>query len=510
MNHAIAQHARLRWAVFAVALSSFMTGCGLDNFFDPSRTGNFEPMPTTIPVLARLDTIETEADLWGETTGVLPTDLMPGDLSYELAPGDLVTVQIFELYTLNQWTISTRRIDAGGFFRVPEIGDVPAAGMTPQEFEEEVIRRLEADVMEDPLVDIVVEEGGGLHYTIYGYVASPGLFTLRSPDLRLIEAIAIAGGISPVTQTVYVIREVPLSEDIKPSFDRLRPGQNGGDDRPGDTPDPVDIEELIEQLEDSPGAVSPSSFSSSSRSVDPMRGMDPPMPVALSYQDDDSGGSMNEQVDVDQLTPGGETAAGSPGHTFIYVEERGEWVRTRIPPGTVVETGVADDAEPELIVERIIEIPYQRLSHGDSSYNIIIRPGDRIYIDGPSTGVVYIDGEIARAGVYNLPSTGKLTLSRLVAAAGGLGPLAIPSRVDLTRVVGDAREATIRLDLGGIRQRNEPDVYLQPDDHIIIGTDFWATPLAVFRNGLRMTYGFGFVLDRNFSTDVFGPIDLDR
>ena len=55
----------------------------------------------------------------------------------------------------------------------------------------------------------------------------------------------------------------------------------------------------------------------------------------------------------------------------------------------------------------------------------------------PPIGVVYVDGEILRPGVYNLPASGRLTLSRLVAAAGGLGSLAIPERVDLTRVVGE-------------------------------------------------------------------------
>ena len=73
-----------------------------------------------------------------------------------------------------------------------------------------------------------------------------------------------------------------------------------------------------------------------------------------------------------------------------------------------------------------------------------------------------------------------------------------------TRVVADGREATVRLDLKAIRNRTEPDLYLKPDDHIIIGTNFWAFPLAVLRNGLRATYGYGFILDRNFGNDVFG------
>jgi protein involved in polysaccharide export with SLBB domain len=92
-----------------------------------------------------------------------------------------------------------------------------------------------------------------------------------------------------------------------------------------------------------------------------------------------------------------------------------------------------------------------------------------------------------------------------VSAAGGLSPTAIPNRVDLVRVIGKDREATIRVDLAAIRNRSEPDIYMRPDDHVIIGTNLIATPLAVIRNGFRMTYGFGFLLDRNFGNDVFGP-----
>ena len=155
---------------------------------------------------------------------------------------------------------------------------------------------------------------------------------------------------------------------------------------------------------------------------------------------------------------------------------------------------------------RIIEVDFQALIKGDPNLDVVIRPGDRVYVEPPDTGLLYIDGEINRIGVYNLEnSNGRLTLSRFVSAAGGLSPTAIPNRVDLVRVVGKDREATIRVDLAAIRNRAEPDIYMQADDHVIIGTNFYATPLAVIRNGFRMTYGFGFLLDRNFGNDVFGP-----
>jgi hypothetical protein len=62
----------------------------------------------------------------------------------------------------------------------------------------------------------------------------------------------------------------------------------------------------------------------------------------------------------------------------------------------------------------------------------------------------------------------------------------------------------VRVNLKAIRNRGEPDIFMRPDDHLIIGTNFFATPLAVIRNGFRMSYGFGFLLDRNFGNDVFG------
>jgi polysaccharide export outer membrane protein len=184
------------------------------------------------------------------------------------------------------------------------------------------------------------------------------------------------------------------------------------------------------------------------------------------------------------------------------VEERGEWVRVAAEERQAAEAAAV--GEPPLYVERIIEIPYERLERGESKYNIIVRPSDRIFVEPPESGLVYIEGQIVRPGPYALPANSKLTLSRLVATAGGLGQLAIPEKVDLIRMVGDNREAAIRVNLGAIRHRTEPDILLKPDDHIIIGTSWFATPLAVIRNGFRMTYGFGFLLDRNFGNDVFG------
>ena len=536
---------RLRPVVLAAIATSILFGCNLNSYFDPSRTGRFEYTPTTIPILERIDVIEGDADPWAKAVSPTQADLLPGDLTYRIAPADFVTVEIFELLAQGQIWTTTRRVNASGEFRLPgPVGDIRAAGLTVQELQDEITRIVDEKVMPNPMVNVTVDESAGFSYTIYGAVAGTGVYSLRSADFRLVDALSQAGGVPLATRTVYVIRHVPLTEEVifqpgstsarrltrtpdrspvdiedllrqldqpptspsvsPPAAPRApRPAEPDDDRRPRKDP-PIDIEDLIEELDEDPprGGVSPGAFAQESGplididDLEPVRG-----PPSLPRREP----RRVTPPRADDALPGPHSG---PGDSFIYLQETDEWIPVRAPETTAVAS--AGQPGQALFIERILRISYQKLKQGDSSSNIVIRPDDRIYVEEPQSGVVYVDGEIVRPGVYNFPISGKLTLSRLVAAAGGPGPLAIPTRVDLTRVVGENREATIRLNLAAIRNRTEPDIYLRPDDHIILGTNFWATPLAVFRNGLRMTYGFGFLLDRNFGNDVFGPPPFSR
>ena len=224
---------------------------------------------------------------------------------------------------------------------------------------------------------------------------------------------------------------------------------------------------------------------------------------------------LDKWVKEDNSARGGSSATQPSGSASTSVSTTGVRIDEKSVPRDYLEKYTVSEIEQlarkdiedgtlDGRVTRLLKISYQDLVAGQSRLNVFVRPDDFINVVPPPTGVVYIDGEISRPGPYDLPATGQLTLSRLVAAAGGLGPLAIPERVDLVRRVGD-REATIRVNLGAIRERSEPDIVLKSDDHVIIGTNFFAQPLAVIRNGFRMTYGFGFLIDRNWGTDIFGP-----
>lgn len=484
-------------SVVLVAASAFIAGCEVDSWFDPSKTGRFEHTAITVPILQRVDVIERSDNRWGDTTEPTQADLVPSDLSYRMVPGDVVNIEIFELYGPGQWYRTARRVDASGNARIAELGDIRAAGLTIQEFQDKLVKTLE-EIITNPMVEVTIVEASAFRYTIYGGIPGPGVFTLRSADLRLLDALALAGGASPVIKKIYIIRGVALSDVVAPEWGSGTPTGSGTET--GTQPrDERDIEDLIRDLEgEQDNGVSPAAFLQDSNAT-ALVDIDDIGPV----QDDDP-----QRVDIDAVPQRGEPGT-SAQPTFFYDPQRGEWVRvhgTGIAAATPRET---EEYEDDLYVERIIVIDYQRLLRGESSLNVVIRPGDRIYVDLPPQGVVYIDGEVNRRGVYSLPINGELTLSRLVSAAGGLNGLAIPERVDLTRRIGSDREATVRLNLAAIRNRTEPDILLKPDDSIIVGTSWVATPLAIIRNGFRATYGFGFLLDRNFGPDVFGPPPRD-
>ncbi len=544
MSHTLNTATRMVPATLLAAIGFSLAGCGANGWLgDPTKAGYYKPTATTIPVLERIDLIEEPGDAWRHLSKVTAEDLMPADLAYRIAPGDMLTLDIYGLYNEGAWFPTRRRVDQGGYYRVPDIGDVLAAGLTPQHFQDRVSEKLR-NRMTHPQVQVAVDTSTGFTYTIYGGLANWGVFTLQDPDLRLLDALAQSGGVPATTETIYVIRELPISEDLKPSFLRgeERPVRDdtlpayGGPTAPSDNRPAVDVESLIDQLGlgDTP-----------SPDIDPTHEpMLPPQPDApptvlpgiLQAANSSPG---DELVDIDDLIPvraappppidvtdagGGVMSPISPDAAYLYVPERDEWVQVPVPseggessgnehadrPVDPYEQEAMDGGPPDIMLERIIPIDYARLAWGDSSFNVVVRPNDRIYVEPPVIGNVYVRGEVARPGVFQLPATGTLTLSRLITAAGGFSPIAEPERVNLTRRIGKNLEATITLNLAAIMARTEPDVVIKPDDHVAVGTSWGSTPMAIIRNGFRANYGFGFLLDRNFGNDVFGPPPRSR
>ncbi len=505
-------------------------GCEWDGWLiDPSVVGRWEHTPTVVPILDRIDIIERDAGEFADVTDILPEDLIPEPSDYRSGPGDLVQVDILEFLEGGAAVQYQRQIDTRGFIDVPQLGRLYIANLTREEIEEEVKRAIrEADLLDDPLATVQFLARREQAFSIFGAIAGVGRYQIPSPDFRLLEAMTDAGGVSPTIPFVYIIRQVPLDQSVRTGF------QIQGRD-PSSTPqstqsnqsqdDELDLESLIDELTNDdgdfpePGYLGLSELGEAlpvaNRAAEPLR-------LALLAQD-----GQDPIIDLfDSDTPAPQSSSGfnrpnAAPQSAKWVFLDGQW-RKVTRSTSLNASGLPEGSDPlandsiniqDLVTQRVIRVPVKPLLQGLAQYNIVVRPGDVISVPGPDQGFVYLGGPgIARGGVYALPQAGRLTLTKAVIAAGGLSAVGIPQRIDLTRMVGPDRQATVRLDLKAIFEGTQPDIFLKPDDTVNFGTNFWATPLAIIRGGFRMTYGFGFLLDRNFGNDVFGapPTNFTR
>jgi len=604
-----------------LALLAFtaLNGCETDGFFDPSRTGYFETTPSAIPILTRLDVIEQAVD-GPEFVNPTPEDLKPGDLSYKFSPGDVLKIQIPSLMQTGQTEIAERVVDQTGDIQLPVINKVQAAGLTTEELQASIEKKLEG-IIKNPKAFVSLQEGRAFQFRILGSVDQPGLYALNKPDLRLLDALATARGASASTTRVFITRE-KIAEENKVTYGKKAATPEAQTTssttspqtvQPTTTPatptqaipSTIDIDQLINELPNSTATpatpaptaaptpaptaaptpaptAAPTTAPSPASTTEPTAAPTPeptaapttepsaaptteptaaptPEPTAAPTTEPSKSRTQlgllqtetrpDPPVDIDQLAPAtlddraGKNSDAAPvvnssdantGEKYVFDNASQSWVRTSSTTSTKAndsaavgsvgsgETTTSDPAGAKLksneaaeVLSKkresakkekyeVIDISYNDLVRGQPNLNIVIRPGDLIYCDSGQVGVVYIDGEISRPGVYNLPTSGRLTLSRLVAAAGGVSELAIPERCDLVRRLGSDKEACVRVSLAAIRNRAEPDIFLKPDDHVIVGTNFWALPLSRFRRDLSFPNSVGFQLDRNFGNDVFG------
>jgi protein involved in polysaccharide export with SLBB domain len=180
-------------------------------------------------------------------------------------------------------------------------------------------------------------------------------------------------------------------------------------------------------------------------------------------------------------------------------------VRPEQPLPAPPEKPAPPPAPPEAVAEtRLIRIPADKLLAGDPQYNIVIKPGDSIFVPVDIVGEFCIMGNVNRTGY--IPLTGRpMTLKQAIAAAGGLGPLAWPKKCEVVRRIGRKKEEIVMVDLDKIASGEQPDFFIKPHDLINVGTDATSRWRAILRNAFRATYGFGFVYDRNFAyRDYYG------
>lgn len=395
-----------------------------NGFLDPTQVGQFREQKRN-PIRDTLSLLEEPMHL---ERAEPPTaeDLVPIYEESKIAGGDTISISIFELLAPGEKTSQQIKVGDGGSITLPILGPLRVAGMTPREIELEIKSQLRArQILEDADVQVQLLESPGLTYSILGQVRRSGAYPIPTPEYRLLNALADAGGVPPELHELYIIRQ-GAKREIQ------------GGSAPASQP--------IHRHEH--------------HSAAPKRDASP-------------------LVTAQSGTRAQQSLQGGPSDPLLLHEHGG-------PP----------TSQPG--ANRVITIEVENLMNGVPSQNIVIRPLDLIYVSHGAMGEYYMAGNVARPGAYEIHGHGA-TLKQAIASAGGFGPLAWPARAEIVRRLNNDEEQIIQVNLDSIFAGTEADVMLKPNDLVNVGTTALSPFLSVARSAFRLSYGFGFVYDRNFA-----------
>jgi polysaccharide export outer membrane protein len=147
----------------------------------------------------------------------------PGSTTYQIGVQDVLEIVVFKVPEL---TRSVQVADSGSI-NLPLIGEVPAAGLTSQEVERELAKRLGASYLKNPQVNIYVKEYNSQRVTIEGSVRSPGVFPIRG-RMTLMQALASSGGPDRdyASSDIMVFRQIDgRRTGLEYNIDAIRTGE---------------------------------------------------------------------------------------------------------------------------------------------------------------------------------------------------------------------------------------------------------------------------------------------
>ncbi|MDB5327399.1 MAG: putative polysaccharide export protein, partial [Phycisphaerales bacterium] len=445
-------------AAAATVLALLSVGCETKSFLDPAQVGRWEKDPLVVPILDSLNlgTDELDSQFVG-ARDVRQEDTVDSETDYLVSPNDSVQVTINDLAGPGTETTKTLRVSASGKMSLPLLpSPVQAAGLTEQQLERALSDAYkDAGILTNPNVTASVVEARGRVYTVLGAVNGAGPYAIYDADFRLLNALATARDVNASTgiDYIYVVRKLDKAKAASTMTPATQPATAPGADPLAPRTDAGEIGPRKAQM----------------------------------LQTGEAPAGSIVVVDGKEMVVTPPTAATAPS------------VPEAQAAAAAGQTPFTFNAPTEPTDREVIRVPYSKLKNGEMKYNIVIKAGDFIYVGQPTVGEYYIGGNVLAQGAYSLTGR-KITLKQAIIAARGLNEVAWPSRTDIVRRLPGDKEVFVRVDLDKIFSGQEPDLYLKADDQVNVGTNALAPFLGAIRNGFRLTYGFGFLYDRNFNT----------
>ncbi|MCD4824681.1 MAG: SLBB domain-containing protein [Phycisphaerae bacterium] len=472
-------------------------------------------------IIDTMSDLDKSSDLFPNSVKPGPQDWIYGDVDYVIGATDVLDISVLDLYAEGLETLLRREVSDSGYIDLPQLKKrIKAEGQTQIQLTKSIEKTYqEHGILKEPVISVTIAARRQQMFSILGSVMRPGTYNLVRRDMRLLEALALAGGIAQSNiDYIYVIRQ---ARPTRKSEVQAKPKQAPKVKAPAARNTPGNELKDMDRLMNGPVASAPA-LSYSETSTGPVAGQPAAAPAAApakkSHRWVYRNGKWVKEAVAATAVPKAATAATVVPKVAPPVPARPRKPVVELPAIKMPDTKAlpqlaprgkakSDDpfgwgkiAKEDLV--RVIAINRKQLEQGDYRMNIVIRENDIIQIPSLEIGEFYIMGEVLRPGVYSLTGR-KITIKMAVAAAGNLGPLAWPANSVLIRRIGKNQEQIIPINIDKILRGTDPDIYLKANDVIAVGTHVVSSFLAVIRNAFRMTYGFGFIYDRNFADPMY-------
>lgn len=522
-------------------------------FLDPSAVVRAPDNNLTNPIYPSASTADETQELPPGATGPTRDDLAYSTRDYVIGPNDILDISVLDLFAEGLETVLRRQVTEGGTIDMPLLPNaVRCEGLTKDELRDALIQAYSPDILKSPVISVTVVLQRQNTFSIIGAVARPGSYNVTRKDMRLLDAMAMASGQSQTNiNYLYVIRPAPARKvaettTAQPTTEmELPPLPEIPSEQPASSTGPVVTPPLPPVPPTAPGSLERTREDLNRSFNEEMNKLAPPG-GGVAPASNPSGVQQPPHL-VDTVAGGSRPATTQPSELELKALDNARSTKnvygssgtsTKVVLGAAATTQPASQAvlRPKALPPttqpvtslpaedpfgwgkalqadqaRVIAIDLKKLNQGDPRMNIIIRDNDIINVPLLEQGEFYVEGEVQRPGVYSL--TGRqVTIKMAVAAAGNMGPLAWPSNSILIRRIGNNQEQMIPVNVEAIYRGAEPDLFLKANDVLAVGTHVVAPFMAVIRNAFRLTYGFGFIYDRNFADPLLNPgaVDSER
>ena len=159
-------------------------------------------------ILDNLGVVEEPLSTYANAQDPYPEDVIAEKRDYVFGSGDVIRISIYELREEGQPFLDEYVVTETGKISIPDVGIVYAAGSTETELEKEIKERLTPHILVNPSVKVLLYRSESQLFSIEGQgVSRPSRYTLPRYNFRLLDALAIAGGIAQFNvDYVYVTR----------------------------------------------------------------------------------------------------------------------------------------------------------------------------------------------------------------------------------------------------------------------------------------------------------------